>query len=349
MSVSLGVPVLCHSAPKPARACARQVVDHFLALAQRSSEPLLAPRVLVVGDRITTDMTFAYRIEQLLRRTVPDVASDVPLCTSVLTTQLWGRESLGTCVLRTVESGVLRRLVRVGIPPGGSWCMRGGAPDLSAWVAALPAAPALRAAPRPPSLYQQLRAAPSVASAIYRLAVLGVRRLRKLPPVTLALERVQTAWCAMVRELFASIASMQKQAWSVLTSAPTQPRHESLLRRACPTREAPRRGTRSFSTALRCASRAPHEVPGRRRSLPPQEPPSVPRPQSLLRRWGSVLAALIILPLGFFGGIKLSEMRERYRVGDLSHEGEAPAAVEPAPAADAAPASAAQLQRKIAR
>lgn len=39
-------------------------------------------------------------------------------------------------------------------------------------------------------------------------------------------------------------------------------------------------------------------------------------------RWALALTALILLPVGFMGGIKLNELMDKWRSGDLSHEGE---------------------------
>ena len=141
--------MLCHAAKKPSSQCARQVVEHFLSLALRRAEssstsPL---HILVIGDRITTDMVFAQRITRCLTKIESDGRH--AQCTSILTKQLWGREGLGTRCLRLIESSVLRQLVRVGIPPGGSWLQRGYhiPPELKTWVAPAVEAPSLSPAP----------------------------------------------------------------------------------------------------------------------------------------------------------------------------------------------------------
>ncbi|KWU42923.1 hypothetical protein RHOSPDRAFT_12283, partial [Rhodotorula sp. JG-1b] len=123
VSRNLGVPVLVHSNPKPAYACAKQIAAHFL-LAPNSTDRSVADdvsgsdgalsstppppppssvfRVLVIGDRLTTDMILARRLSSLslpfsTRRSV-----------GILTTRLWGREGAGTTLMRTVEKMAVR-------------------------------------------------------------------------------------------------------------------------------------------------------------------------------------------------------------------------------------------------
>lgn len=71
--------------------------------------------------------------------------------------------------------------------------------------------------------------------------------------------------------------------------------------------------------------RAAHEKPVPRRpmpSVPEKQPPSWSLFGISWLRWALALAALILLPLGFMGGIKLNELVDKWRSGDLSHEGE---------------------------
>lgn len=315
MSSKLGVPILCHVVKKPGRACAQQVVDYLASQHLRSPDAAHPPRLLVVGDRITTDMAFSYRIASLLRRTYPH---ERDLCIGVLTHELWGREKLGTRVMRMLENTVLRQLVRVGIPPGGTWSARGArAPAYGTWVRA--AAPA-QTAPLP-----------------------APRKARVLAPLV-------DAWRAVVRETFGSVQRVRELTWSVFTNAPTR-----TWRSTWRTPQRPSRApwTRSMSTSA-CARRTPHEKPVPRRVPTARAPPprtvatwlGVPR-----IRWLLALATLILLPLGFMGGMKLSELVERWRIGDLSHEGEvrmdaAPPAPAPEPGMEETHA---QLRKKIAR
>jgi hypothetical protein len=130
------VPVLAHPAKKPARACARQIAD------------VLRPQghVLVIGDRPTTDVVLAHRLDRVLRRQharsglaiepapqgssagVVDLlgadttgASGGPRAFAVLTTHLWASERLGTRLMRGAENTALRLLARRKTAPGGGW------------------------------------------------------------------------------------------------------------------------------------------------------------------------------------------------------------------------------------
>lgn len=190
VSSNLGVPVLCHATKKPGRACARQVVDHFKSLELRRAEtshtePL---HIVVIGDRITTDMVFAQRIARLLP---PESGSR---CTSILTTQLYGCEKWGTRMMRAFENSILHALVRVGIAPGGTWRDRGfDSSALAAWIK-----------PEP-------RVAPSVVPA--QRTKIGAC--------------VKEGWLAMTKEVFGSVKHVRELTWSVLSGAPVKERRPS--------------------------------------------------------------------------------------------------------------------------
>lgn len=161
------MPVLVHPHPKPANACAHQIAAHFLppphVAAPSTSQIVFSPlararakarreqplrlrqsdapaartlhpqplRVLVVGDRLATDMILASRLSRLRlplslslpaptekgsRRRGPKVQIGVEgqriEAVGVLTTQLWAREGFGTTAMRAVERAVVRRFQR---------------------------------------------------------------------------------------------------------------------------------------------------------------------------------------------------------------------------------------------
>ncbi|ORY52172.1 mitochondrial PGP phosphatase-domain-containing protein, partial [Leucosporidium creatinivorum] len=127
VSRNLRVPVLVHPTPKPGPACARAVATHFLpsssslppraavvwstrgrALLEQGPPPkrVANARILVIGDRVTTDMIMAERIAKLGFKGV-----NVDTI-SVLTTTLHAREGLGTTLLRTLERIALWGLER---------------------------------------------------------------------------------------------------------------------------------------------------------------------------------------------------------------------------------------------
>lgn len=161
------MPVLVHPHPKPASACAHQIAAHFLppphVAAPSTSQIVFSPlarvrakarreqplrlrqsdapaartlhpqplRVLVVGDRLATDMILASRLSRLRlplslslpaptekgsRRRGPKVQigreGQRIEAVGVLTTQLWAREGFGTTAMRAVERMVVRRFQR---------------------------------------------------------------------------------------------------------------------------------------------------------------------------------------------------------------------------------------------
>ncbi|KAI5477172.1 protein of HAD-superfamily phosphatase, subfamily IIIA [Pseudohyphozyma bogoriensis] len=157
VSRNLRVPVLVHSAPKPSPKAARSVVAYFSpppapppssflvrtirrlvrGKRRRKEEPgmVVWPRfgeadktrtramsgepikLLVIGDRLTTDVVLAHRIAQLdlpihsptsTSSSTTTAASNIETV-SVLTTALHEREGLGTTLMRSIESAVTRR------------------------------------------------------------------------------------------------------------------------------------------------------------------------------------------------------------------------------------------------
>ncbi|GAA5882019.1 hypothetical protein JCM1840_000402 [Sporobolomyces johnsonii] len=193
VSRKLKVPVLVHKSPKPGHPCVKQIAAHFLRSPSPSSASLslspskghsqivysplakaLAPptpptranprdphvlRLLVIGDRLATDMILSHRLSQLslplppprapfsmlslFRRTPTPFSSPSPVNRiepiAVLTTQLHAREGLGTTLMRGVERTALwalgRRRRRIGgieaaQKEGESWeeCVKGYTP-----------------------------------------------------------------------------------------------------------------------------------------------------------------------------------------------------------------------------
>ena len=174
VSRNLGVPVLVHSDPKPSRTCARAVRAYFdpaavparsaarrllrRAFGQRREDlgavvwarrplpslPLpsaqlatLAPPVqlLVIGDRLTTDVILAHRLAALppLASTSRATPPPLPILTiPILTTTLHAAEGLGTTFLRFLETAVVRSQIRKrGLTPlPGPWdaCLVSAAP-----------------------------------------------------------------------------------------------------------------------------------------------------------------------------------------------------------------------------
>lgn len=132
VSRNLSVPVLVHADPKPGRDCALGIKHYFLPpppspptllrrlLPQRPSPsstiwparlrtplpptPVPRPHLLVIGDRLTTDVLLSHRLASL--------PSSPLSTTSILTTHLHASESLGTAFLRSLERWALHLLRR---------------------------------------------------------------------------------------------------------------------------------------------------------------------------------------------------------------------------------------------
>lgn len=378
MSAALGVPVLCHAVPKPARSCARQIVQHVRELASQVTELDHVPRVACIGDRTLTDIVLAHRINALLvrqfaHRAMPDwedtdvgEQTPIPLSVGVLTTQLWVREGAGAMFMRRLEQIAMRQLLARGVVPGGSWWSRSTpAPVIPSFIsvpAASETAP-VTAAPAPAATVPTSRDALGAqvlremfqAYAPPRLVrvctwIAGAwRRFAAIPPVSRVLSRIH----ALVRAAgSAAYAGMQESSiktrptWWLSTGA-RRPRVSDMQRDGVPG------SRRTFAT---CAPRARVRQP---RTPPPGETPlpkgTSTRRSLLFRRLMLTCAVIIILPLGFFTGVKLNEVIERWRAGDLSNEGgEAASGEQAAPAPEpvvpaATGESAAELRRRIQR
>lgn len=118
-----GGAVLYHRTKKPGWACAWQVASHFLATTKAVSRD--QGKVLVLGDRATTDLVLAHRIDTLLRwRTRQPYAerdSPLPGALAALAANLWVLEGRGSTLMRNLELAVVRSLNRLEIAPGQGW------------------------------------------------------------------------------------------------------------------------------------------------------------------------------------------------------------------------------------
>lgn len=128
LSKRLDVSVLAHPSKKPAMACARKVLDIV-------DTSLSSGHIAVVGDRVTTDIILASRMNKTLKRrrqlsqwfwhTDSQLMQDKQVV-GILTTKVWQQERFGTHMLRSLEMWFLHRLVRIGVAPSGWWIVRKG-------------------------------------------------------------------------------------------------------------------------------------------------------------------------------------------------------------------------------
>ncbi|WFD42292.1 phosphatidylglycerophosphatase [Malassezia psittaci] len=359
VSSKLGIPVLLHASKKPSKSCAKQVVDYFVAKSQLNQAGETLPHILVIGDRITTDMVLASRIAKLLGKHSGKRLSGLqfdstegirtPLCASVLTTWLWASESLGTRFMRDAESRLLKNLVRAGIPPGGGWNTRHSFSPPS-WLREMPQSiPPATPEPSPESLVLSAVTSrlPSWFTAPFKVFARIGRQIARVGPIERAMRSGREARNAIFAEIFNTVKHTRALSWSLLTNT-TDPTWKSTWRTKRMTnvldtkRNAPVRGlggnrqSRLFSTSALCSSEihTRHERPVKRRTLPSEIPapasndsnPEIqiqPHSGIRMRQWFMALAALIILPVGFYGGIKLNDAIAQWRQGDISNLGHA--------------------------
>lgn len=366
VSSNLGIPVLCHDRKKPSKRCAKEIVDYFRDRAQRGPAPSAVPQILVVGDRITTDVVLANRIGHVLQSTYPTTPPDLgtpfaakpslPLCVSMLTTQLWAPEAIGTRLMRGTENRILHALVRAGIPPGGGWRTRSAYAPPS-WDYDRPAASALPAvaSPTPTSVWMQAADAQFSPRTMrfVRATGRGLARIGQIGIVARATRHIRAGLRVVLQEVASSVQQSRSLLWSALTAAPTK-RYASSWQTQAPRALPPalrhagvppvgsmrtaKRTSRAFSSCAGSSAhhRAAHERPVLRARTPVPEaevPLSAPPPPVYLgmavRQWIMAVFALILLPLGFMGGMKLNDSLTRWRDG-TSLDDEAPSApVEP--------------------
>ncbi|KAH9472574.1 hypothetical protein MJO29_001608 [Puccinia striiformis f. sp. tritici] len=130
----LGVPVLVHATKKPGRQVVKAIEQYFTADYRRvpvihpstksNAGPLLVSRnrsdptplkLVVIGDRVTTDIILASRLRaHLQRRPSTSTHSSIESnpVVSVLTQQLWQKEKLGTRFMRWAENRALKLVMQ---------------------------------------------------------------------------------------------------------------------------------------------------------------------------------------------------------------------------------------------
>ena len=138
MTYHLRAPVLFHESFKPAYSCITAIRSHFSSL----PSPIRDRELIIVGDRIFTDVVLANRIrfqirpqKGLLGKGIPrDIEKDSPLSAenepfgdaigslhpsgplSIWTTGVWERESM---IMRWLERGLVKLVQRCSTPPRG--------------------------------------------------------------------------------------------------------------------------------------------------------------------------------------------------------------------------------------
>ncbi|PLW55659.1 hypothetical protein PCANC_04631 [Puccinia coronata f. sp. avenae] len=153
----LGVPVLVHATKKPGQEVVRAIEEYFTT--DRRLVPVIYPpsrsntesqspptkrtdgrlKLIVIGDRVTTDILLASRLRAHLQShqsTVPATSSPEsnPVC-SVLTREIWQKEKLGTRFMRWAENRALKlaREHSASIATGGATYASRKIPSPTTW------------------------------------------------------------------------------------------------------------------------------------------------------------------------------------------------------------------------
>ena len=282
----LGQPVLAHPSKKPANACAKQVIN---VLAQYGDKD---GHILVVGDRITTDIILASRMQRHLSK-----RSSLQQVIGVLTTAVHAPERLGTRVMRGLEMWTLHRLTRSGVTPGSGW--RGG-----------------RDSSRLPDDWQSIATGVSTLSTSASIAEITHDEEPALRPTSIA-QSVRAIPSRVNAALFLTASrslSWLGAGWHLIndgirlgTKGFIGAPDPSLKRTRRRVLGDPRtRGVMSSSPFLSqqmsaTLSRTPHRLYSSQQHRP------VPASPFRLRGWPSAVAALALLPTGWYGGLVLHE------------------------------------------
>jgi len=118
----LGVPVLVHATKKPGQQVVRAIEQYFTMDRRRvpviyppsqfTFEPLMNRsdplKLVVIGDRVTTDIILASRLQaHLQRKQATSASAESNPVYSVLTQEIWQKEKLGTRFMRWAENRAL--------------------------------------------------------------------------------------------------------------------------------------------------------------------------------------------------------------------------------------------------
>lgn len=320
LSRTLGQLVLAHPSKKPSNACAKQILD-FLSL-RYQDEPPSSGHIMVIGDRITTDIILASRIQRLLWRKGDTKRQAI----GVLTTKIHAPERLGTRFMRGLEMHILDRLIRVGITPGSNW--RKSSRSLQTlpmdWQAIatgmeiMSSTPAMKeivkqhedltAAPPLPPLKQRLKDVPSKITGYIVLA--GSRSLSWLSAgwhlindgIHLGTKGYIGSPDPAQRRTRLNINEQTKSKGFYLSSSITSlPPVRNTLRISPP-------NSRSFASRHRPKPPPPPPPsPPRKNTLPPRVSSPSLHQRGRLRGWSGAIAALILVPTCWYGGVILHE------------------------------------------
>ena len=132
----LGVPVLFHKSFKPAYSCINAIKSYF----STRQPPIRENELIVVGDRIFTDVVLANRMHRRYQRSLPKPTSDssqlptaqLPRTLAIWTTGVWKRESMA---MRWLEKRLVDSVQRLSTPKPGE------ALDVERFVKELPPPP----------------------------------------------------------------------------------------------------------------------------------------------------------------------------------------------------------------
>ena len=124
MSHHLQVPVLQHASLKPSYACIKGIRAYFASLpgikhfssndSKESSRRPMSSELIVVGDRVFTDVVLANRMRSSSSSSHPPAADTGPGTLAIWTTGVWKKESM---LMRCCEKQLVEAVQKWSTPP----------------------------------------------------------------------------------------------------------------------------------------------------------------------------------------------------------------------------------------
>ncbi|UZJ52704.1 hypothetical protein CBS101457_002024 [Exobasidium rhododendri] len=305
LSQRLGQLVLAHPSKKPSKACAKQILE--ILTRRQDGRDSIPGHIMMIGDRISTDIILASRMQRLLQKRKSTVQ-----VIGTLTTTVHSSERVGTRAMRALEMWVLGRLVRMGIMPGSNWRGSKGmnvmptdwqqiATGTSRSAQSLSVSkPTEEKVDLPPliPLGQRIRNLPSRFGGAVLLA--GYRGLSWLGDGWLLInDGVRLGTKGFIGTPDPGLRRIRMNP----DQAPTQSKPRSAL---------------SLSSSLQPRSKALHPPSSRHyssrasKAIPSRAAPPKPR----IHGWPSAFAALILIPTCWYGGVMLHEWRNQRETVD---------------------------------
>jgi phosphatidylglycerophosphatase GEP4 len=296
ISRRLNVLVLAHPSKKPSHKCAKQIIDF---LSTRNEDSKAPGHIMMIGDRITTDIILASRLGRLLRKGSQEAIG-------VLTTNVHAPERLGTRFMRGIETMVLNRLIKMGMTPGSSWRSKRSLQSL-------------------PMDWQSIATGSQTTSSSSEVLDIVNEEAEAMKPALSIMQRLRQLPSKATGSIYlfgARSISWLGAGWHLIDDglrlgtkgAIGSP--DPALRRTRLNTTSSKFHSNSTSTSL---TKTSSTLPSSSRFYSTRrQPPSLPPQRGRIQGWPGAIAALVLLPTCWYGGMVLHEYIEIRREANAS-------------------------------